>query len=134
MIEVTGPIMSVQDYWIMGTGCDGVLEVKGTKFLSGFVLQHPFNKHSYYHRVNFDGDQASRAKLEAFAGEARRTKGRAYATVVGMFETRVPIDSLIDATAPYSNRGFGHMNGAPGQIIVKTTKNVRIDEKYPLTK
>jgi hypothetical protein len=75
MIEVTGPIMSVQDYWIMGTGCDGVLEVKGTKFLSGFVLQHPFNKHSYYHRVNFDGDQASRAKLEAFAGEARRTKG-----------------------------------------------------------
>jgi hypothetical protein len=134
MIEVTGPIMSVQDYWVMGTGCDGVLQVKGSKFLSGFVLQHPFNKNSYYHRVNFDWDQASRAELEAVADEARRTKGRAYATVVGLFETRVPIDSLIDATAPYSNRGFGHMNGAPGQIIVKAIKNMRIDEKDPLPK
>ena len=41
MIEVTGPIMSPPEgsFWVMGVGCDGVLEVKGTKFPSGFVFE-----------------------------------------------------------------------------------------------
>jgi len=134
MIEVTGPIVSVQDYWVMGTGCDGMLEVKSTKFLSGFVLEYPSNKATHYHKVNFDWDQASRAELNTLADEAKRTKRKVIATVVGMFETQVPIDKLIDMTAPYKYRGFGHMGGAPGQIIVKTIKNMRIEEKGPLAR
>jgi hypothetical protein len=133
MIEVTGPIMSPPEdsFWVMGVGCDGVLEVKGTKFPSGFVLQHPFNKRLYYHAVDFDWDQTSRDELELLTRKAMRTKQRVVATVVGMFETLDPIDGLINNNSPFKYQGFGHEGGSPGQIIVKTVKNMRIEEKDP---
>lgn len=134
LIEVTGPIMTVQDYWVMGLGCEGAVKVKGVTFPSGFVLQHPFNKRLYSHAVDFDWDRQSKDELDFLAKEAMRTKQRVFATVVGIFETRDPIDGLINTNAPFKYQGFGHEGGAAGQIIVKTVKKMRIEEKDSLTK
>ncbi len=133
MIEVTGPIMSPPEgsFWVMGVGCDGVLEVKGTKFPSGFVFEDPFAKRTHYHVVDFSWDRKSKDELDFFVREAARTKHRVVATVVGLFETLDPIDGLINNNAPFKYQGFGHEGGSPGQIIVKTVKNMRIEEKDP---
>jgi hypothetical protein len=133
MVEVAGPIMTAQNLWVMGR-CDRALEVKGSKFLTGFVLEYPSNKKLISHKVEFDWDEESKSELYVLTEEAMRTNRTVFATVVGMFETRIPVDSLIDANAPYKYRGFGHMGEAPGQIIVKTVKGMRIEQKDPLAK
>jgi len=128
MVEVSGPILAVQNYWVMGQGCDGVLNIKETTFPSGFVLaplpdvQHQNSK-----------DYEAWVKLDVLTLEATRTKRQVFATVTGRFETRDPIDSLINESAPNKYQGFGHMGGAPGQIIVKIIRNLRIDDKDSLS-
>ena len=136
MIEVAGPIISPPEdsFWVMGVGCDGVLEIKGTKFPSGFVFEDPSNNRTHYHIVNFSWDRQSKDELDSFVREARRTKQRVIATVVGLFETLDPIDGLINNDAPVKYQGFGHMGGAPAQIIVRTVKNLRIEARDPSLK
>jgi hypothetical protein len=69
--------------------------------------------------------------LNEFLALQRRVDRRTehiQATVIGVFETRTPIDDLVkhDGHNPYN--GFGHMNAAPAQILVRTMTDMRIED------
>ncbi len=128
IIEVRAPIEAVQDYWVTGEACSARIVVKGTTFFAGFVLRDNTSKSLTRKQVDFRWDSASVEQLNAALLEAETTKSHVRATVVGMFETVVPLDRLIDEHAPFKFRGFGHMGGAPGQILVKTVKDIRIEK------
>jgi len=46
-----------------------------------------------------------------------------------MFETKAPLESLVDERAPFRFRGFGHMGGSPGQILIKNVKDINIEDR-----
>jgi len=53
------------------------------------------------------------------------------ATVVGLFETKVPIDGLVFLFRPDEPHkiGYGHLGGHPAQIIVRTMYDMSIKKK-----
>jgi hypothetical protein len=131
MIEVRAPVMGVQDYMVMAPECAVTVEVKGTKFPMGFSLVSPNIKSVIIHQVDFPYDQAAWIELGRWDREAGRRKEQVWATVVGLFETKVPLDELVklvnEKKPRLVDRGFGHMGGAPGQIVVKTLRDFRIE-------
>ena len=54
------------------------------------------------------------------------------ATVIGLFETKVPTESLVQVTPVHpegARAGYGHMAGWAAQIVVKTITDMRIEKK-----
>jgi hypothetical protein len=80
-------------------------------------------------RVGFQTDAAALRKIDI---ETRRMsldyeKDRIRLTYVGVFETRDYKPSDIGINRAY---GFGHMNAAPGQIVIRTVKDLEVERNY----
>jgi hypothetical protein len=127
MIEVRAQVIDSNNFWIMGTECPTRIHAKGTVFIAGFVFGDPQSKNTNAHKVDFRWDLSNLDRLNAALARVKETKEQVLATLLGMFETRVPIENLIDEKAPYKFRGFGHMGSAPGQILIKSLKEVSIE-------
>jgi hypothetical protein len=57
---------------------------------------------------------------------------RIHATVVGLFETKTPIEDLVYFSVAHPEGwriGFGHLGAWPAQILVKTIADMRIEQK-----
>lgn len=128
LIEVRGQVIASNNFWIMGTECPDRIRAKGTVFIAGFVFADPQNKKLSAHSVHYRWDLSTIGQLNSALATAPKTKGHVRATIVGMFETRLPLADLIDEKAPYKFRGFGHMGEAPGQILIKYLKDISIEE------
>lgn len=104
--------------------CDFQFIIKGHLFPNAVELQPPESKRLLLHRVDFKSDEAAFRVLFALR---ERTQGRVRiaATAVGVFETRSPLESLVREDRPFPRYGFGHMNGRPAQIILKTLRDIR---------
>lgn len=129
LVEVRGQIIASNDYWIRGTECPDRIRAKGTVFIAGFVFADPQNKKLTAHNVDFHWDLSTLGQLDSALTTAEKTKRHVWATIVGMFETRLPLTDLIDEKAPYKFRGFGHMGSAPGQILIKYLKDISIEDQ-----
>jgi hypothetical protein len=54
-------------------------------------------------------------------------KDRIWMTYIGLFETRDYKPSEVGRDRAY---GFGHMNSAPGQLVIKTVKDLQVERNY----
>ena len=85
------------------------------------------------HKVEFHTDLRA---LRAVNDEVQRKQidpknNRTWVTFIGVFETRDYQASDIgsDGRGGHRVNGFGHLNGAPGQLLVKTVKDLKIEPK-----
>jgi hypothetical protein len=53
-------------------------------------------------------------------------KYRAWVTYEGMFETEGDLQIGGDKVGPSFGVGFGHLNGAPAQLVIKTVRDLKI--------
>ncbi len=112
--------------WLSGLKCKAQIVVKGARFPNLIELTDPKDR-SRLHQTDLEWDEQSRDRLAHMIYSIDRQAEHIYATVVGIFETRVPLDRLVDETAPSPDRGFGHMGGTPAQILVKTITDFRVE-------
>jgi hypothetical protein len=132
MIQVRSPIergAAEDGPWLTGGHCDAGIVVKGEKFPNLIYIQDPRNRKLCLHPVEFKRDQPSADAFSAILQSVDPTKEYVWATVIGLFETRSPLGELIQQKRPWRYNGFGHLGGAPAQIIVKTMTDMRITPK-----
>jgi hypothetical protein len=128
MIRVQGAIVSGAGEggpWLSGEQCSGQIEVKGEKFPNIIELADPRNNVGL-HAVNFQRDEAARDKFILLLEKIYGKREHLRATVIGLFETRTPLDDLIHERPHYFN-GFGDQGGAPAQILVKTMIDMAVE-------
>jgi hypothetical protein len=138
MISVTAAIRALPGSrevapWLDAGDCPAKIRVKGfdymnTIYLTSSRLPPPFVDH----KVDFDWDTASAVALAGLLSRMDATTEEIHATVIGLFETRVPTDSLIVVTPahPEGRRvGYGHLGNNPAQIIVETVEDMYIQKK-----
>jgi hypothetical protein len=138
MIEVTGAIQALPGSrettpWLSGEQCQATIRVKGLEYRDTINLTSSrFPPPFVDHKVDFDWDTASDVALGGLLSRMDARTEEIQATVVGLFETRVPTDSLVIITPAHpegARNGYGHLNGNPAQIIVKTVKDMYIVKK-----
>lgn len=110
-----------------GEDCLVKLDVKGVHFPNSIYIVSPsFPPIFFHHPIDFEWDQASWAAYNSAISKMDQKAEIIRATVVGLFESRVPINDLVYGGEP---NGFGHLNGHPAQIVVKTMIDLRIEKK-----
>ncbi len=82
------------------------------------------------HTVSFSLDTESWNKMVAAWYRAAADHKTIRVTVVGMFETRIPLKTLVYGDLG-SFMGFGNESKAPGQILVKEVRDWTV-ESYPV--
>ena len=139
MIEVTAyieaqpsPGSAENDIWLSGRNCPSSLVVKGITFPNTINLSDPQVRATRIHAVTFEWEESSRNLLSSMLARLDRRNEYILATVIGVFETRTPLDDLVvvDRAHPKGNMmGFGLQGPHPAQILVRTIRNLRIDRK-----
>ena len=131
MVSVRGtlhPPDSENETKLAGESCEGHIEVKGTVFRNLIELEDPQSSFRL-HSVGFEWDPDSLREMNSLLARIDRRRQEVVATVVGVFETRDPLADLIQEHRPYPFNGFGHLNGSPAQILVKTMVNFKIQPR-----
>jgi len=112
--------------WFAGEQCPEVFVTEGHAWPSLISLEVPGNPFQL-HPVDFSYDFASQDRLlPKYKQLKRRLSENCIAwTYTGVFETRkdwtTPEARTID---PGRLRGFGHLNAAPGQLLLKSADDV----------
>jgi len=117
--------------WVSGRECPSRIVVKGISFPNTINLSDPQNRVTRIHAVTFEWDETSRSALAGLLARIDPTREHILATIVGLFETRTPLDDLVvvNRAHPEGNRlGFGPQGPHPAQILVKTIRNMRIEK------
>jgi hypothetical protein len=78
------------------------------------------------HKVDFQWDSRNRRSYANIVNRVDRDTEQVNLTVVGVFETRIPLARLVFRGA---EAGFGHAGGTPGQILVKRIEGMVIEKK-----
>jgi hypothetical protein len=116
--------------FISAPWCKETITVHGHVFRNALVLTSPQDE-SRLHRVEYKVDERAIRNMNDMRA---RTSGRpeeVHATVIGLFETRSPVTELVREKDVYVMNGFGHMNDAPGQILVRTIRDMRVSSLRP---
>lgn len=112
--------------WFVGNQCPDLLVTEGHAWPSLISLEVPGNPFQL-HPVDFSYDFASQDRLiPKYKQLKRRLSDDCIAwTYTGVFETRKKWDGAEAKTIdPGRLRGFGHLNAAPGQLILKSADDV----------
>jgi hypothetical protein len=110
----------------VGDDCPDVFVTEGHAWPSLISLEVPGNP-VQLHSVDFNYDFASQKRL---ISKYRRLKQRVSEdciawTYTGVFETRKNWTGAEAKTIePSRLRGFGHLNAAPGQLILKSANDI----------
>jgi len=96
-----------------------------TTFTNGLELTDP-QARTAIHKVDFQWDKRNWNRYANTINRIDRDRQYIKLTVVGMFETRVPLNRLVSRGA---QMGFGHTNFLPGQILVKTIEDIVVERK-----
>lgn len=113
--------------WLMGE-CPVPLSTAGYVWKSHIFLIPP-GSNFVLHATEYSEDTAA---LKAFADKLKRRKDpirdKVLVTVVGKIETRENLEMEVyrDRDGRVRPAGFGHMNGAPAQLVLKTVRDVSI--------
>jgi hypothetical protein len=112
--------------WFVGDQCLDLFVTEGHAWPSLISLAVPGNP-LQLHSVDFKYDFASQNRLTSKYGQLkRRVSGDCIAwTYTGVFETRKNWAGAEAKTIdPLRLRGFGHLNAAPGQLLLKSADDV----------
>lgn len=101
------------------------IPVQESTFTSGVELADP-QARTAIHKVDFQWDRKERDRYRNAMNRIDRDRQYIKLTVVGMFETRVPLSRLVSRG---TEMGFGHMGYLPGHILVKTIKDIVVEKK-----
>lgn len=141
MIEATGAIRALPGSrettpWLSGEQCRVIIRVKGLEYRNTINLTSSrFPPPFVDHKVDFDWDTASDVALAGLLSRMDAKTEEIHATVIGLFETRVPTNTLVVVTPAHpegARNGYGHLNDNPAQIIVKTVRDMYIEKKPEL--
>lgn len=113
--------------------CPVKIVVKGFEFGNTIELTPPWYPPIFFdHKVDFNWDKknfdALSELMHSFDAETQELR----ATVVGLFETRVPTESLVSIEPDHPEgrlQGYGHLNHSPAQIIVKTVNGMHVERQ-----
>ncbi len=129
MVRIRGQMVSTDEgTWFLGEDCPGIFVADGKIWPSSIAWTSPGQREFILHPVSFDFDRASLARLDKKWKKLRRqVSDRCIAvTYTGMFE----MWSKAKAKKTYPNGttveipGFGHLNGAPTQLVLKSADDV----------
>jgi|SRR5215472_4689707 len=134
--EFDGKILRIRDQifstdegtWFVGEGCPGIFVTDGKVWPSSIAWTSPGQTEFILHPVNFSFDNASLARLAKKWKRLRKqiSDGCIAVTYTGMFE----VWSKEKARKTHPNGiieeipGFGHLNGAPAQLVLKSADDV----------
>jgi hypothetical protein len=122
LVRIRGEIVGTDEgTWYKGEDCPGVLVTEGYVWPSLIAIEAPGNP-LQIHSVNFEYDFSGMKRLTpGYKKLRRRMPDRCIAwTYTGVFETRKEWSKMMNGNP----RGFGHLNGAPGELIVKSADDV----------
>lgn len=115
--------------WFVGDDCPNAFEAEGYSFPSLIWPEIPGNPLFQLHTVDFQYSFESERKLVAkYEQLKRRVSADCIAwTYTGVFETRKDWTGDEAKTIdPGRLRGFGHLNAAPGQLLLKSADDVSV--------
>jgi hypothetical protein len=124
LVHIRGEVVGGgEGAWFKGEACPGVFTTEGHTWESLISIQAPGSP-LQIHPVDFEYDLASFKKLTSkYENLSRRAPDQCIAwTYTGVFETREVWPKMIDGRP----RGFGHLNVAPGELIVKSADDVAL--------
>lgn len=128
LIEIEGPVSTSTEGgpWVDGPDCPAQIVVKGERFPNSILLTAPDPAWTDL-PIPFPANTESSRRFWHALAQVDRKRDRLVVRAVGLFETRVPLDDLIRRDRPFPDNGFGHMGGAPAQLIVKEVTVVRTE-------
>lgn len=131
MIEVSGMISTGGGLWLSDGKCRSHITVGDYVFADIVALTDPQDRQFRLHPATFEWNKQDQDNLREALGQLRsalrpddrlNVHGRVVeiqGTVVGLFETRRPIQRLVSRLG--SPSGFGDQGIAPAQLLVKRT-------------
>ena len=135
MVAVRGRVVSTgEGTWLIGEGCTDTIETAGYKWSASIWLES--RKGEALHEVDFSRDEVAFTKFAALL----KSKGddgskKLVATYLGLFET---YEDLAQRIVKYPSGelkgvGFGHLDSAPGQLIVRSVSltDVQVSDVKP---
>jgi hypothetical protein len=131
MVRVKARLVSDVGTWLAGEGCAKKVEVSEVTFQNLIALTWPSSRLAGC-RVHFTNDADSRRKLEDVLSRYDLRTHRIDVVLDGVIETRRDRSALVIGSPP-QKMGFGHLNAAPAQIIVKRVISIKVRRsKRPL--
>jgi hypothetical protein len=122
LVRIRGEVVGTDEgTWLKGEECPGVMVTDGYVWSSVISIEFP-GTHFQIHPVDFEYDFSLLQRLTPrYKKLRRRLPDRCIAwTYTGMFETRKEWSKMMNGNP----RGFGHLGGAPGELIIKSEDDV----------
>ena len=123
MVQIRGQMVTGGLPGIKGN-CQTPITVAGVDFPDIIELTDPQDRLAL-HKVDFHRDPASWNRLIPTWIRANHTSHRVEVVVEGMFETRLPIENLVDGRI-HALRGFGDQARAPAQLLLKEVRDIKV--------
>jgi len=136
-LKYDGRIITIRDTgggsdegaWLASSACPGVFTTGGYQWPSTIALETPALAPRFrLHPVDFEYDQAAAKRFERKYRRLRKRlpDGCLAFTVTGLFETRTDWSPFkrVFPNGTWMYIGFGHLNGAPAQVIVRSYDDV----------
>ena len=121
--------------WLATPDCPVKIVVKGVEFGSTIEITPPWYPTIFLdHKVEFNWDSKSFGEVSELMHSINARTEDLHATVIGLFETRVPTESLVRLAPDRPEgipMGYGHLNHSPAQIIVKTVTDIHVEKRRP---
>jgi len=128
MVELRGVIEPWGQYWISGRECGTKIKVGGLAFDNLIAFLNPSDADRLaLHPVSFGWSLPSRRKLNEMAYYAMLLRRRIIATVVGLYETKLPIESLSSTRFPGQYSGFGDQGVGVAQIVIQDVRDIVLE-------
>lgn len=125
MIEVRGIVEAWSGYWLSGRDCETRIKIGNVKYDNLVALINPKGAEKFVlHKVPYVWNAASWDKFQEAIYYAGFYGERIRMTVIGLFETRTPIEALVNSRFPDQYFGFGDQGVAPAEILVKDVKDI----------
>ncbi len=122
--------------YLRGENCQTVLETKGVRWPYAIWIElarEEFQRRELdYAHLSKTEEEISAAIFRArFAHGFDKNVARVRITYTGLFETRASFDDQIGKPSDQLpvEPGFGHLNGAPGQLFVDHVTDIVVDLK-----
>jgi hypothetical protein len=131
LIKIRGRLSGTDEgTWLADAGCPGALVTDGHVWPSEVWLAAP-GWRFIFHPVDFQFDKKSARRFNRSYNKLRRRLPEQciVSTLTGLFETRSNW-SQFKRVYPNGTReftGFGHLGGAPGQLVIKSEDDVAVD-------
>jgi hypothetical protein len=133
-LRLNGKIVSIRGYeestdegsWLK-SDCDAHVTTGGHVWPDLIWLS---TSHQHAAReIAFQTDMDALQRFGDATAKAARSgrKYRAWVTYEGLFETEGGVEAGDDKVGPDQGVGFGHLNGAPAQLVIKTVRDIKIE-------